>query len=353
MPLLFAASVHAQTTLTGGRTLSMKVKAGGKSTGTINVVKDPELYALVNPALSGDVDAFGSIVQSAVKARDRAAVRQPGRSRRRRLRLQGQASGPRAACSASPTKAESSASSSRGAAFSPLTGPVTFAEVRLRIGATTSPAAGSRPSSRTTGPASAARVRPSPANRSAATASSTRPRRCDDGNLQRRRRLRQQLHADRVRQRHRNRQRSVRRRQRGARRRLPSRLHDRGVRRRGITARTSSATTATRAAATVARHRTTRGRRPVPDAATSARRATSCVGATCKSAHTVKPWIRRVRLRRHRAGRQHRPTTEFVRDLRAPRAPISAATRCATVEGCAGLHSPVFPGVATGAPTCS
>ena len=51
LALLLVVGSHAgaQTTLTGGRTLTVKVKSGGKSSGTIGFVKDPELVALVSP----------------------------------------------------------------------------------------------------------------------------------------------------------------------------------------------------------------------------------------------------------------------------------------------------------------
>ncbi len=342
---LLAASVHAQTTLTGGRTLTMKVKAGFKSTGSINVVKDPELYALANP-LCPATSTLRLSSSSQVKAEIALpcanwAIAGGG------LRLQGQARGPRAACSASSTKAESSASSSK-ARVHPTHGAGDVRGGALRIGAasycgrftTFKPNEATRLGGK--GPTVACQpicgdgiVDPSEA--------------CDDGDLQSGDGCDSQLHADRVRQRRRDRRRELRRRQRRGRRRLPTRLHERGLRRRHHRPRRAVRRRQHERAATAAPSTcTARGRRPV------LRR---------RSLHDRRR-LRRIDLRRHHdrsPGSTSSTTTTSRRaatstatsSSRSPRppAPTSAATRSSRSRGMPAATSPSSPASRPGTPT--
>ncbi len=131
--VLLAASVQAQTTLTGGRTLAMKTKAGFKSTGTINVVKDPELYALSNP-LCPAISTLRLSSSSQVKAEIALpcanwSIAGGGFAYKDKL---GAAGGVQRIV----YKGGKLGIKMKGASFSPLAGPVTFAEVRMRVGST-------------------------------------------------------------------------------------------------------------------------------------------------------------------------------------------------------------------------
>jgi cysteine-rich repeat protein len=129
---LLAAPVHSQTTLTGGRTLTMKVKSGFKSTGSINVVKDPELYALANPlcpATSTLRLSSSSQVQAEIALPcANWAIAGPGFAYKDKLGAHG-------GVQRIVYKGGKLGIKFKGALFTPLTGPVTFAEVRLHVGA--------------------------------------------------------------------------------------------------------------------------------------------------------------------------------------------------------------------------
>ena len=180
---LLAAPVHSQTTLTGGRTLTMKVKSRFKSTRFRSTSSKTRSSARSPIHSARRLDAL------------RLSSSRPGSRRRSRF----PAPTGRSRARASPTEDKLVAHGGvqrivykggklgikfKGALFTPLTGPVTFAEVRLHVGA-----ASYCGRFATFKPNEATRLggkgsRRSPASRSAATASSTRSEACDDGDLQ-------------------------------------------------------------------------------------------------------------------------------------------------------------------------
>ncbi len=131
--LFLAGSAAAQTTLTGGRTLTVKVKPGSKSTGTINFVKDVELYALANPlcpAVSKLRLSSSSQVQAEIDLPcANWAIAGGGFAYKSKLGVPG-------GVQRIVYKGGKLGIKLKGAQFAPLTGPVTFAEVRFQVGPT-------------------------------------------------------------------------------------------------------------------------------------------------------------------------------------------------------------------------
>jgi cysteine-rich repeat protein len=131
---LLVASASAQTTLTGGRKLAFKVKAdGNKSTGTIGFLKDPELYALANPLCPAT-----SSLRFSSSTEVKAAIALPcanwsiaggGFAYKDKL---GTAGGVQRIT----YKGGKLSIKMKGSQLAPLAGPVTFAEVRMSVGAT-------------------------------------------------------------------------------------------------------------------------------------------------------------------------------------------------------------------------
>ncbi|MCC6765215.1 MAG: DUF4215 domain-containing protein [Deltaproteobacteria bacterium] len=131
--LLLASVADAQTTLVGGRTLNVKAKPGKPPSTSIGFVKDPELYALTNP-LCPATSALRLSSSSQVKTEISLpcanwAIAGGGFAYKDKL---GAAGGVQRIT----YKGGKLAIKMKGAALSPLTGPVDFAEVRLRIGDT-------------------------------------------------------------------------------------------------------------------------------------------------------------------------------------------------------------------------
>jgi cysteine-rich repeat protein len=131
--VLNAAAADAQTALVGGRTLTMKVKPGGKSTGTIGFVKDPELYALTSP-LCPATSALRLSSATAVQAEIALScanwsIASGGFAYMDKFASAG-------GVQRITYRGGKLAIKMKGPAFTPLTGPIPFAEVRLRIGAT-------------------------------------------------------------------------------------------------------------------------------------------------------------------------------------------------------------------------
>jgi cysteine-rich repeat protein len=131
--LALVGSVQAQTTLTGGRKLAFKVNASpGKTTATIGFVKDPELVALTSPLCPAT-----STLRLSSSAQVRGAISLPcanwgiaGGGFQYKDKL-GAAGGVQRIV----YKGGKLAIKMKGTALAPLNGPVTFAEVRLGIGA--------------------------------------------------------------------------------------------------------------------------------------------------------------------------------------------------------------------------
>ena len=130
---LGASPAAAQTTLVGGRTLTVKVKAAGKSSGAIGFVKDPELYALVSP-LCPTTSALRLSSSSEVKAEITLpcanwSIAGGGFAYKDKNAAAG-------GVQRITYKGGKLTIKLKGPAFAPLVGPVTFTEVRLRLGTT-------------------------------------------------------------------------------------------------------------------------------------------------------------------------------------------------------------------------
>lgn len=131
--LAVVGSAAAQTTLVGGRTFAVKVKPAGKSSTMIGFVKDPALYALENP-LCPATSTLRLSSSSQVKAEialpcAKWSIAGSGFAYKDKLGLAGGVQRITYAGGKLAIKM-------KGGALSPLTGPVAFAEVRLRIGTT-------------------------------------------------------------------------------------------------------------------------------------------------------------------------------------------------------------------------
>jgi len=129
---VLVGSVHAQTTLTGGRKLAFKVNASPvKSSGTIGFAKDPQLVALTSPLCPAT-----STLRLSSSSQVRAEIALPcakwaivGGGFQYKDKL-GAAGGVQRVL----YKGGKLSIKMKGAALAPLNGPVTFAEVRLNIG---------------------------------------------------------------------------------------------------------------------------------------------------------------------------------------------------------------------------
>ncbi|MEB2285363.1 MAG: hypothetical protein B6D46_14450 [Polyangiaceae bacterium UTPRO1] len=129
---LLATTADAQTTLVGGRTLAVKAKPGKPSSVSIGFVKDPELYALTSP-LCPAISTLRLSSSTQVKAEINLpcanwSIAGSGFAYKDKSGFAG-------GVQKITYKSGKLAIKMKGAALSPLTGPVAFAEVRLRIGA--------------------------------------------------------------------------------------------------------------------------------------------------------------------------------------------------------------------------